>query len=232
MFAIVNEIQFQDGDYIFKEGSYGDWIYVILSGQVEIAKYCRGKKVTIETLKEGEVFGEMSFVDRTPRSASAVAKGKVSIGILDRNLLDNEYNRLSQDLRFVFKALVKRLRETTNKVSAISGREGPRLEKTLDIKFRSGRDFSKAYTVNIGGGGLLARVNEPLAVGTTCTVSFNLPGENLPIETNCQVVWSSLGSGADKEIILAGLRFLDIKAEDKNRINAYVERVLQDEQKR
>jgi CRP/FNR family transcriptional regulator len=65
----------------------------------------------------------MSFVDKTPRSASAIARGNVSLGIVDRDLLDHEYNKLSQDMRMVFRALVKRLRETTAKISAFSGRQ-------------------------------------------------------------------------------------------------------------
>lgn len=231
MLSIVNEMQFKDGDYIFKEGSYGDWIYVILSGQVEISKYCRGQKVIVETLKEGDVFGEMSFVDKTPRSASAIAKGNVSLGIVDRDLLDHEYNKLSQDMRMVFRALVKRLRETTAKISAFSGRQDQRAAKPLDIQFKSGRDFTKAYAVNIGGGGLLVRIDEPVSVGTRCAVCFNLPGESLPIETDCQVVWSSLGTEEDKKIVMAGLQFIDLKAEDRDRISSYVNKVSQIEQK-
>ncbi len=231
MLSIVNEVQFKAGDYIFKEGSYGDWIYVILSGQVEISKYCRGEKVLIEILKEGDVFGEMSFVDKTPRSASAIARGNVSLGIVDRDLLDHEYNKLSQDMRLVFRALVKRLRETTNKIDAFSGRQDQRAAKPLYIQFKSGRDFTKAYAVNIGGGGLLVRIDEPMPVGTRCAIRFNLPGESLPIETNGQVVWSSLETEGDKKIVMAGLQFIDLKAEDRDRISSYVSKANQGEQK-
>ncbi|MFH1147886.1 MAG: cyclic nucleotide-binding domain-containing protein, partial [Pseudomonadota bacterium] len=175
MFAIVNELHFKDGDYIFKEGTYGDWIYIINSGEVEISKSSKGEKIIVEVLKAGEIFGEMSFIDKTPRSASAIARGRVSVGILDREQLDYEFNKLSTEVRTVVKALVNRLRQTTNRVSALSGREDMRAFKSLEIQFKTARDFKKAYSVNIGGGGILLRTEEPVTMGAKCDLRFNLP---------------------------------------------------------
>ena len=63
-------VRFASGDVIFKEGSQGDNMYVIRSGEIEIA---RDGKV-IETLGPGGVFGEMALIDSSPRSATAAAK--------------------------------------------------------------------------------------------------------------------------------------------------------------
>lgn len=229
MLAVVNEIHFKDGDYIFKEGTYGDWIYVVISGQVEISKCLRGQKIVIETLREGDVFGEMSFIDKTPRSASAVAKGSVTIGILDRELLDYEFNKLSQDIRAVFKALVNRLRETTSRISTLSGRQDFRVAKVFDIQFKTSGDFRKAYSTNIGGGGLLIKAEESVPLGTKCLLRFNLPGDKQLIEVNSQIVWASLGSDKNKQVITLGLKFLDLKAGDKQRIDKYVHTNLKSE---
>src|ERR1700744_2880497 len=61
------------GDVIFEEGSTGRELYVVLDGQVEIAKVNGGSKTVIITLGKGEVFGEMAVIDGSSRSATAIA---------------------------------------------------------------------------------------------------------------------------------------------------------------
>src|SRR6201986_5261758 len=61
------------GDVIFEEGSTGRELYVVLDGQVEIAKINDGRKTVIVTLGKGEFFGEMAVIDGSARSATALA---------------------------------------------------------------------------------------------------------------------------------------------------------------
>ena len=67
----INE--FSVGDVIFQEGSTGRDLYVVLDGQVEIAKVNGGDKTVIVTLGKGEFFGEMAVIDGSSRSATAIA---------------------------------------------------------------------------------------------------------------------------------------------------------------
>ena len=61
------------GDVIFEEGTTGRELYVVLDGEVEIAKLVGGRKTVIITLGKGEFFGEMAVIDGSSRSASAIA---------------------------------------------------------------------------------------------------------------------------------------------------------------
>jgi len=61
------------GDVIFEEGSSGRELYVVLDGEVEIAKINGGSKTVIITLGKGEFFGEMAVIDGSSRSATAIA---------------------------------------------------------------------------------------------------------------------------------------------------------------
>ena len=67
----INE--YSVGDVIFEEGSSGRELFVVLDGEVEIAKINGGRKTVIVTLGKGEFFGEMAVIDGSSRSATAIA---------------------------------------------------------------------------------------------------------------------------------------------------------------
>ena len=111
MFNVASEETYQDGQVIFEEGSSGDWVYVIVSGQVEISKSVGGKKVVIEVLQPEDVFGELGFLGGFERTATATAIGETTVGIIDRTSLDEEFNKLSSDFRTILGAMVERFRK-------------------------------------------------------------------------------------------------------------------------
>jgi CRP-like cAMP-binding protein len=61
--------EFSAGDVIVTEGETGVGFHLILSGR---AKVLAGKR-TIATLGPGDFFGELSLIDRGPRTATVVA---------------------------------------------------------------------------------------------------------------------------------------------------------------
>lgn len=61
------------GDVIFEEGSTGRELFVVLDGEVEIAKVGGGNRNVIVRLGKGEFFGEMAVIDGSSRSATAIA---------------------------------------------------------------------------------------------------------------------------------------------------------------
>jgi CRP/FNR family cyclic AMP-dependent transcriptional regulator len=115
MFQIASYETFQDGQVIFEEGSNGDWIYVVDEGEVEISKKVGGQRIVVETLDEGDVFGEMAYIDKEPRSATATAKGTAVVGIIDRDFFDSEFNKISADFQKILKTVAFRLRKVTQK---------------------------------------------------------------------------------------------------------------------
>jgi CRP-like cAMP-binding protein len=116
MFQVATYETFKDGQVIFSEGANGDWLYVVESGEVEISQNVAGRRIIIETLKAGEIFGEIAYLDKTPRSATAIARGTTEVGIIDRQFFDTEYNKLSADFQLMLKTVVFRLRKTTGRL--------------------------------------------------------------------------------------------------------------------
>jgi len=65
-------VQGYKGDYLFKEGDYGDLMYVILKGRVDVRKItpnCHGIKenLLLVTLYDGTQFGELSMMTLNKR---------------------------------------------------------------------------------------------------------------------------------------------------------------------
>jgi CRP/FNR family transcriptional regulator, cyclic AMP receptor protein len=62
------------GERLFNEGETGDGLYVVLVGSLEILKKDKsGQSQAIANIGGGNVIGEMSLINNTPRSASVMA---------------------------------------------------------------------------------------------------------------------------------------------------------------
>ncbi len=217
--SIATEETYSDGEIIFQEGSSGDWIYLLLEGRVEIYKVIGGKKVVVDILHSGDIFGEVSFVDKKPRSATARAVGNVKVGVYDMEYLAQEYNKLPSDFRKVFDYIARRLRKMTNVAANLAGRKTERLEQSIEVHYRAAEEFLKAYSKNIGGGGLFIKSHDLLPVGTKLDLKFTLPGEELPFHTHGKVIW--LKEDGEKGM---GVQFIKISAQDRIRLNAFIRR--------
>lgn len=60
---------FSSGDVLIRQGEANDKMFVILSGELEVR--VGGK--TVATLHEGDLFGELSMIDKEPASGDVVA---------------------------------------------------------------------------------------------------------------------------------------------------------------
>ncbi len=119
---IVREEIFEPGSTILQEGKGGDWIFILLEGRLKVKKRTGKGLITIDTLREGAIVGEMVMLKNSEglRTASVVADGRVRLGILDKERLQREYESLSVQLRNLIKTLTLRLEETTRKASMLA----------------------------------------------------------------------------------------------------------------
>ena len=99
---------------IVKEGEEDHSFYIILSGVVTVEK--NGQN--IDSLQEGDCFGEMGYLTRAKRSASVRAKTDVSLVKVNASTLDraNETTQL-KFLKVFVKTLIGRLADTTSILS-------------------------------------------------------------------------------------------------------------------
>ena len=118
---IASEVECPANQVIIEEGSKGDWVYVVLQGQVKVKKRTPKGMIVIDTLSEGDIFGEIAFLEGedADRSATVMAsEGPVRLGILNKELLIKDYGSLSPTLRAIIKSLALKVRETTARICA------------------------------------------------------------------------------------------------------------------
>jgi CRP-like cAMP-binding protein len=119
---IRDEETYSDGEVIFQQGTFGDWVYLIIEGEVKVVRSTPKGDVTVATLREGDFIGELEFLDmgKEPRSANVIAVGDVKLGVLDRDRLRREYESVSADFRLVIRTLVQRTRRITQLATSLA----------------------------------------------------------------------------------------------------------------
>ncbi len=77
---IAKDETFQDQALIIREGDKGDSIYFIISGIVTVSKKDKdGKNIMLDTLSDGDFFGEFGFFTGGKRQATVQASGTVEL---------------------------------------------------------------------------------------------------------------------------------------------------------
>jgi len=223
VFLTSGQETYEAGEVIFREGSHGKTVYLVSSGRVEISKMAKGKKVVVETLGPGAILGMMTFIDPSPRSATAIALEDTVVDLLDKEFLDREFNHLASDFRQLLVTLVRRLKKTTDDFVDASSRLETKVSGTVRISFKKESDFFKAYIANLAKGGLFVKTMKTLPVDTFLNVEFSLPNRNQIIHTTGKVVWTrSKDKSSEKMPPGMGIQFVDIDPEDERLLKNYM----------
>lgn len=125
--AQMPEGQASTGDFLIHAGDAGDSLYLLLSGAIEVRIPApdggTGKRVNV--FEAGMAFGEMGFLDGSPRSADVIAVSDLHYRVIRRDLferLDEEHPHLKIALlKQISLLLSSNLRKLTTEVSAFRG---------------------------------------------------------------------------------------------------------------
>ena len=107
---------YNPGDIILEEGKFGNKICIIADGQVKVVKLVDSKGRVLWRGEKGEFFGEMSFIELRPRSASVVAVGNCTIFSIKNEDLEKLTFKYPLLLMNIARALSRRLRYADEKL--------------------------------------------------------------------------------------------------------------------
>ncbi len=106
------------GEVLVREGDTDDHLYVIASGVLGIIKAAGTEnEMTINTVKPGDVVGELSFLDGATRYASLVAMSSSRVLGLSRGDLEGLLDRNPQLVYRVMRAIVRVVHDIQRRLS-------------------------------------------------------------------------------------------------------------------
>jgi EAL domain-containing protein (putative c-di-GMP-specific phosphodiesterase class I) len=103
-----------EGEWLFHEGDPGDTAFVIENGLLEVCREEDGNRERIAQLGPGDMLGEMSLIDKLPRSASAFARLPTRLRVLTPDHLKEKLADADPLLRLLLKMILKRYRIATD----------------------------------------------------------------------------------------------------------------------
>ena len=117
-------LTFRVGQKIFETGDDGHALYVIKQGKVKIShQNLNSKEKILAYLAPGKIFGEMSLVDESPRSATATAVEKTVLYALYAEEYWSLISRFPRIAHNLARVLALRLREMNHEVEVLTFEE-------------------------------------------------------------------------------------------------------------
>lgn len=112
----LQNLRFQAGECIFREGEKGDIAYIIEEGVVEIVTESDKRVTVLNILTTGDIFGELALVDGSTRSASAYAKTDVVLTVVTSEQVRSRIDDADPILKLLLMVVMKYFRSETGRL--------------------------------------------------------------------------------------------------------------------
>lgn len=117
---VSDRIAFAPGEVLFRQGESADSAYVILEGTVEIMVWTSSGSLLVNSVGEHEILGETGMFGDLPRSATAVARGRVQALRVPSDLFRSMIHSSPDAAIHLSHVLARRLANTTAQLSAVA----------------------------------------------------------------------------------------------------------------
>jgi CRP-like cAMP-binding protein len=111
--------RFKDKQILIREGEIQQKIFWILEGEVYVTRKMGDKYKVLATLGKGELIGEMSFFDKSVRSATVISKGPLHVLEFTNENFADIYAASPQWTKRLLGSLAKRIRLMVEKLAKI-----------------------------------------------------------------------------------------------------------------
>jgi two-component system NtrC family sensor kinase len=124
---------------VFIKGEIGDYIYVIVTGNVKLHE----QDMVIAEMGKGDFFGEFSLLDNEPRSLSVTCTVPSTLAGLHRNDFYLVLKEHPDTIRDIIEALIKRIKDQNNKIFSYLKNAKLELEAEVDKKTKELQENNK-----------------------------------------------------------------------------------------
>lgn len=115
-------VKMSEGSYLIREGELDSALFAVEDGHLEVVIVRNGEERIVASVGPGEVLGEVSFIDDSPRSVSVRAVEETTVRSWDKKKLSSELasrpELLSKFAVAMSELLVERLRESVKRQGA------------------------------------------------------------------------------------------------------------------
>jgi CRP-like cAMP-binding protein len=106
-------------EVLFNIGDHADAMYIVRKGTLRVFFPKGGEEVTVATLKDGAIVGEMAFFDDKPRSASVKAQDDTEVTIISKADFEKLLTQVPKWIVTMMQSLVGRLRQANERLQTL-----------------------------------------------------------------------------------------------------------------
>ena len=119
--AVATEKGYPKNAVVLTEGEMGDSLFMIQSGKVKVFIGDEdGREITLKILGPGDFFGEMSMIDKQPRSASVTTIEAAAFLVLSNAAFERCVEEAPRIANMVMRVLAQRVREADRKIGTLA----------------------------------------------------------------------------------------------------------------
>jgi len=151
--------RFVRGSIIFKQGDLSREIFILQQGKIKIFRQLRNNLKTLSILSSpGDFFGEMSFINNKPRSATAVAMEDSTLIVLEPDIFEKMlFQNPEISFRFI-KKLARRLEDADIQIENLMLKD----RESRFIHYLINQSVENTYDLEIPLSDIAEWMDEPL----------------------------------------------------------------------
>ena len=111
-----DRVKFDPGQVVFEQGDGGDYAYVIIEGEADISVNTPSGPLSVATLKEHELVGEIAILCDVPRTATVTATGELVALQISKDLFYRLVTEFPEMAIEIMRDLARRLELTTGRL--------------------------------------------------------------------------------------------------------------------
>lgn len=109
-------ISLKANQHLVREGDHSNSMYWVQKGQLVVTKQKLKEDIILGHINEGELVGEISFLDEAPRSATVRAMVDCDLIEIPQEAIDNIFKTQPKWLEILVKTLAERLRKANARI--------------------------------------------------------------------------------------------------------------------
>jgi len=116
--AIASIVTLKKGQILIEQGKRDDSLYVLINGRLQVNREITGGgHVTLACIREGEMAGEMGFLDDSEHSATLQADDTTDVLQIKREHLEDLLNEHPQIVYKLMRAIAREVHEITKRMN-------------------------------------------------------------------------------------------------------------------